>query len=341
MPDALSQPSSPTALWNDVAVSLSWTPYQEYGDLAILRDSDGSMTSLIRRVSDLLDDAGLWSSGFQLGDWLDPDAPASNLAAAKTHPHLVATAFLCKTTREMAATAELLGQEEDAADFSALAARVLAAFRREYITALGRLVNASATAYVLANAFGTLFDEQLRKAGDRLADIVAKRGYRISTGFAGTRLVAEALSSTDHSDTAHSLVLEEAGLSFLYSVTMGDHDMGALGLRSSGRYRKRQRHDIARPSRARRRRRLASSRGRRVAAPRTRLLPVRIAPQLKSPWTRRSARWLRMQPSGRRFRTCHNAISRSASGRVSAGSGRHVAERRASAHAWGIGRARE
>jgi alpha-L-rhamnosidase len=31
-PDVLSTPSSPTALWSDVAVSLPWLLYQEYGD---------------------------------------------------------------------------------------------------------------------------------------------------------------------------------------------------------------------------------------------------------------------------------------------------------------------
>ena len=32
VPDVLSTPSSPTALWSDVAVSLPWALYREYGD---------------------------------------------------------------------------------------------------------------------------------------------------------------------------------------------------------------------------------------------------------------------------------------------------------------------
>lgn len=221
VPDALSQPSTPTALWSDVAVSLPWTLYQEYGDLNILRDSYTSMASYTRQVAALLDGAGLWSSGFQFGDWLDPDAPANNPAAAKTDRHLVATAFKCKTTREMAATAQLLGNEEDAAEFSALATRVRDAFRHEFVSSSGRLVNESATAYALVITFGILEKDQLQKAGDRLAEIVAQRGYRISTGFAGTPLVTDALSSTGHLDTAYRLLLEEECPSFLYPVTMG------------------------------------------------------------------------------------------------------------------------
>ncbi len=221
VPDALAQPSTPTALWSDVAVGLPWTLYQEYGDLDILRESYPSMTALTRQITELLDDAGLWSEGFQFGDWLDPDAPANNPAAAKTDRHLVATAFMCKTTREMADTAKLLGHEEDAAEFERTADRVRSAFRREFVTASGRLVNESATAYALAITFGLLDDEQLAKAGDRLATIVKERGYRISTGFAGTPLVTDALSTTGHTDAAYALLLEEESPSFLYPVTMG------------------------------------------------------------------------------------------------------------------------
>jgi alpha-L-rhamnosidase len=221
VPDALSQPASPTALWSDVAVGLPWTLYQEYGDLNILRNSYASMTALTRQIAGLLDEKSLWSEGFQFGDWLDPDAPADNPAAAKTDRHLVATAFVCKTTKEMAATAKLLGLDEDAAEFAALATRVRDAFRHEYVTASGRLLNESATAYALAITFDLLDDKQLQKAGGRLADIVKERGYRISTGFAGTPLVTDALSSTGHIDTAYLMLMEKESPSFLYPVTMG------------------------------------------------------------------------------------------------------------------------
>ncbi|WP_105566754.1 glycoside hydrolase family 78 protein [Microbacterium halophytorum] len=221
VPDALSQPSSPTALWSDVAISLPWALYQEYGDLDVLRDAYASMTALTRQIAGLLDDAGLWSSGFQFGDWLDPDAPASNPAAAKTDAHLVASAFLCRTTREMADTSRLLGHDADATEFAALADRVRRAFRHEYVTGSGRLVTESATAYALAITFGLLEPDQREKAGARLASIVAKRGFRISTGFAGTPLVTDALSSTGHIDSAYRLLLEEECPSFLYPVTMG------------------------------------------------------------------------------------------------------------------------
>lgn len=221
VPDVLSTPSSPTALWSDVAVSLPWALYQEYGEKRVLQDAYESMTTFIRQVADLLDENGLWSTGFQYGDWLDPDAPDDNPAGGKTDRHLVASAYLCRTTREMADTARTLGHAEDAAEFDALAARVRNAFRDEFVTTNGRLVNETATAYALAIRFGILEPAQVQHAGDRLASIVAEAGFRISTGFAGTPLVTDALSSTGHLEEAYLLLMETKAPSFLYPVTMG------------------------------------------------------------------------------------------------------------------------
>ncbi|WP_106400458.1 glycoside hydrolase family 78 protein [Actinocorallia populi] len=221
VPDVQSTPSSPTALWSDVAVSLPWELYQEYGDTAILRGSYESMTAFVRQVEGLLDEDGLWSSGFQFGDWLDPDAPADNAAGGKTDRFLVASAYFVKTTREMALTSAILGIDQDEEHFRALHERVRNAFRREYVTDSGRVVNETATAYALAIMFGILEEPQRQKAGDRLAEIVKKEDYRISTGFAGTPLVTEALSSTGHLKEAYRLLMEKECPSFLYPVTMG------------------------------------------------------------------------------------------------------------------------
>lgn len=221
VPNTLANESSPTALWGDVAVSLPWTLYQEYGDLDILRESYDSMAAFTRQVEGLLDDDGLWSSGFQFGDWLDPDAPAANPAASKTDRHLVATAYLARTAREMTSSAQLLGKEEDAVHFGALAGRVRAAFRREYVTPSGRLTSESATAYALAIELDLLDADQRRKAGERLERLVREHSHKISTGFAGTPLVVHALSNTGHLATAYKLLLEKECPSFLYPVTMG------------------------------------------------------------------------------------------------------------------------
>ena len=221
VPDPFRRPAPPTALWGDVAVSLPWLLYQEYGDLDVLERQYPSMTRFIDSVEPLLDQRGLWEGGFQFGDWLDPDAPPKSPGQAKTRPGVVASAFLCKTTAELAAAAQLLGKADDAARYAALHDRVRTAFRREWVTEAGLLVNETATAYSLAICFGIVDGDQAARAGERLAALVADAGYRISTGFAGTPYVPHALSRTGQLETAYRLLLQTECPSFLYPVTMG------------------------------------------------------------------------------------------------------------------------
>jgi alpha-L-rhamnosidase len=221
VPDAMRTKVSPTALWTDVAVSLPWLLYWEYGDVEILRRQYASMTAFIDSVEPMLDSHGLWAKGFQFGDWLDPDAPPDNPAGGKTDAHLVATAYLCRTTAELARTADVLGHTGDAERYRRLHERVRDGFRHEWVSPAGLLVSETATAYALAICFDILDPAQKRRAGHRLAQVVAKDGYRISTGFAGTPLVMPALSETGQVETAYRLLLRTGCPSFLYPVTMG------------------------------------------------------------------------------------------------------------------------
>ncbi|WP_308197442.1 alpha-L-rhamnosidase C-terminal domain-containing protein [Rathayibacter sp. VKM Ac-2929] len=58
-------------------------------------------------------------------------------------------------------------------------------------------------------------------AGRRLAELVEASGFRISTGFAATPFLTEALSSTGHVRHAYRLLLQTECPSWLYPVTMG------------------------------------------------------------------------------------------------------------------------
>ncbi|MEV6301316.1 family 78 glycoside hydrolase catalytic domain [Actinoplanes sp. NPDC051861] len=221
VPDVQHTYRSPTALWSDAAVSVPWTLYQHYGEAEILRASYASMAAFTRSVETLLDDDGVWSSGYQFGDWLDPAAPMTDPRGGRTDPHLVATAYFVKVAQEMAAAAEVLGETGDAHHFGALAGRVRAAFRAEYLTPNGRMAGESVTAYALAIEFGLLEEHELATAGRRLAALVRRDGHRISTGFAGTPHVASALTRTGHTDDAYALVMQRDAPSFLHPVVQG------------------------------------------------------------------------------------------------------------------------
>lgn len=214
------EPLDSTAVWSDAAVWVPWSLWQAYGDVSVLEAQYDSMTSHVRRVAGILSPAGLWDTGFQFGDWLDPDAPPERAADAKADPHVVATACIFRSALIAADTAALLGRAEDAAEFRTLATHIRQAFNDAYVSG-GRITSDCTTVYTLAIVFGLLDAADNISAGDRLAELVTESGFRISTGFAGTPFIMDALSSTGHLSEAGRLLLQRECPSWLYPVTMG------------------------------------------------------------------------------------------------------------------------
>jgi len=210
-----------TAIWSDAAVWVPWALWRAYGNLQVLRDQFDSMIAHVRRVESLLSPTGLWDTGFQFGDWLDPTAPPDQPAASKADNGVVATACLYRDARILEEAAVLLERSQDARYFADLAKRTRTAFNEHYVRDDGTIRSDAQTVYALALVFGLLDEDTRQRAGKRLAELVAESGYRIQTGFAGTPYVLDALSATGHLDEAYRMLLERECPSWLYTVTMG------------------------------------------------------------------------------------------------------------------------
>ncbi|ROS28338.1 alpha-L-rhamnosidase [Rathayibacter sp. PhB127] len=218
---AMWTPIRPGAAWGDAAVLVPWTLYERFGDAGVLAAQYDSAKAWVELVERLAGPSRLWDEGFQLGDWLDPDAPPQDPADAKTDRYLVATAYFAQSARRLGQTARVLGREQDAERFLALAAEVRAAFVDRYVEPDGRMASDAQTAYALALEFELLPESLRAAAGARLAELVASAGNRISTGFVGTPIVSDALSGTGGIDRAYALLLERECPSWLYPVTQG------------------------------------------------------------------------------------------------------------------------
>ncbi|MFC7457549.1 family 78 glycoside hydrolase catalytic domain [Brachybacterium sp. GCM10030267] len=212
---------TPTAIWGDAAVWVPQALWNAYGDLDRLREHYPGMVLHLESVERALSPSGLWDTGFQFGDWLDPDAPPDAPADAKADKGVVATACLVRSARFAAETARLLGEDDDARRWQDLAESTLSAFTDAYVEADGRIRSDCATVYSLAIVFDLLDEPTRAAAGQRLAELVREAGYKVSTGFAGTPFVTWALSETGHVEDAYRLLLEEENPSWLYPVSMG------------------------------------------------------------------------------------------------------------------------
>jgi alpha-L-rhamnosidase len=104
----------------------------------------------------------------------------------------------------------------------ALAESVRQAFHDEYVSPHGRLASDSQTSYALALEFSLLPGEKQRaRAAERLVEVVRLKRHKIATGFLGTPLICDALTSAGAIDDAYHLLTQQECPSWLYPVTMG------------------------------------------------------------------------------------------------------------------------
>jgi alpha-L-rhamnosidase len=220
IPDVLNDGMA-AAAWGDAATVVPWVLWQRSQDVEVLRRQLPSMRAWVERM-DAASPEGLWAGGFQFGDWLDPTAPPHDPLRSKADKDVIATAHLVRSAQITAEAAALVGDVKTAVWARHIEERSLSAFRREYVTAGGRVLSDAPTVYALALVWDLLdAGEQRRRAAARLADLVRSSAFRIATGFVGTPLIADALADNGFADLAYRLLLQTECPSWLYSVTMG------------------------------------------------------------------------------------------------------------------------
>ncbi len=205
------------AAWADAGVIVPWVIYRRFGDVSVLEENYAAMCAWIRFQETTSRDGVRPPTVY--GDWLALDAVKPQYAPVPSD--FVGTAYFARTCSIMERVARVLDRTEDAQQFSLLRRKVTEAFRREFVTAGGRLVGECQTAYALALAFDLLPPPQRAGAVDRLVNLIDRHEGHLSTGFVGTPLLCPVLSRFGRHDVAMRLLLNETYPSWLYTVAQG------------------------------------------------------------------------------------------------------------------------
>ncbi|KAF3274723.1 hypothetical protein TWF970_007706 [Orbilia oligospora] len=234
-PNALRMPGShrPTALWQDVLVTLPWYLYQTYGDSSLLRELYSSMVDYHTKGIPKDSRTGLWAPTFQFGDWLDPTAPPERPDLPATHPMFVANTWLCNITKTLWKIAVVLQDQDGIREWEAATLNLTSKWQSKYIlpaaarlaTSFGAteppkiLIQDTQTAHSLALNFGLLPEDLIKPAINRLHHLAINNNYHLSTGFAGTPELLHAICASPSSP----LPLEEnlGSISLAYKVLLG------------------------------------------------------------------------------------------------------------------------
>lgn len=237
-----------SAGWGDAAVIIPWAVYQAYRDVQVLRRQYRSMKAWVDHLEKTarkvnwskklsprywLDTAYrtrqalIWDTGYHWGEWLEPGGGSvSSLASDMIRRLLfgepvVATAYFAHAARLLAKTADLLGEKEDAQNYTALAERVKAAYIDEFIGKDGQIQPDRQASYVRVLAFD-LAPEDLKPAiVENLARLVRAAGNHVGTGFLSTVFLCQVLAENGRLDVAYDLLTQKTIPSWLYAVTRG------------------------------------------------------------------------------------------------------------------------
>lgn len=207
--------------WSDAAVIVPWNLYQIYGDKKILEEQFDSMKGWVDFITAHTEENGLWQSGYQYGDWLGLDKEEGADRSGATDKYLAANAYYAASASIVSKAARVLGKEDAAEYYGQLRRTVEAAFRREYITAAGRLVSETQTACVLVLQFGLAGEEHRERILEALVKNIAAHKDHLTTGFMGTPYLCHVLSENGQHELAGRIFRQEDYPSWLYSVKMG------------------------------------------------------------------------------------------------------------------------
>ncbi|KAI1400618.1 bacterial alpha-L-rhamnosidase-domain-containing protein [Hypoxylon fuscum] len=215
-------PHIPEAIWDDVVVLTPHVLYQFSNDENILTRQFIGMQQWLG-IGVKRGDDGLWDQDhWQLGDWLDPKAPPNDPSNGPTDTILVADAYLVHTTEVFAEICKILGKTELADMYSFQTEDLRHKFQHKYITPAGKLMSNTQTGIALAIQFSLYRNAQeLSLAAHDLTKQVGTARFNIATGFAGTPVIAHALSKVCRTQLAYRMLLEKTCPSWLYPVTMG------------------------------------------------------------------------------------------------------------------------
>ena len=213
-----------SAYWGDAATVLPWTLYETYGDSQVLEEQYPSMKIWVDYIRRQCGENGLWQTGFQYGDWLGLDAERNDFVEERkgaTDDYFAANCCYLWSLKILSEAARILGRKEDEELYSSLREKVLAAFRKEYVTQTGRLVCETQTAMTLALHFGLVEDSFRPGIAERLEQNILAHKNHLTTGFIGTPYLCLALSDNGKQETAGKLLLQEDPPGWLYEVKMG------------------------------------------------------------------------------------------------------------------------
>lgn len=197
--------------WTSTIAIIPWNIYLFYGDTSLLGECYGN----IQRYVDHIDEqypSGLTTWG--LGDWVP--------VKSKSPVEFTSSAYYFADATILAKAARLFGKNGDYKKYSALAAKIKAAFNAKYFdSAAGLYGSGLQTELSVALYWGLVPDAFKTKVAANLAKRIEADGNQLDVGLLGTKAILNALSENGYPDIAYQLAAKEVFPSWGWWIANG------------------------------------------------------------------------------------------------------------------------
>ncbi|MBS1825008.1 MAG: family 78 glycoside hydrolase catalytic domain [Acidobacteria bacterium] len=199
--------------WMDAGIIVPHTMWKVYGDRRMIEQYWQAMTRFMEfRLAASPEFRGV-KHGNPWGDWL--------AIGSETPLELIDAAYFAYDAKLMEEMAAASNQEFESQRYRTLFRNIRDRFARDYVLPGGKMKVETQTAYALALHFDLIPANLRMQAGQHLADLVKASGYKMTTGFLGTKPLIPALTATGHNDLALRLVQSRQFPSWGYEVENG------------------------------------------------------------------------------------------------------------------------
>jgi alpha-L-rhamnosidase len=211
-------------------VTLAWTLYEQYGDLATLAAYYPAMKTFVDTNASAVP-GHIWPEDHGFGDWCPPYyGPGTNdgmgspgAGSCSSEVSVVNTALSYLQAVDVAKSATALGHSADADHYNALADSIKQAFTSHFLNAAGDTYgDGRQVTSILPLAFGMVPAADVAGVGAQLVDtIVHKNGGHLDTGIFGTRYLVDALAAIGRTDLAMTALDQTSYPGFGFEIAHG------------------------------------------------------------------------------------------------------------------------
>lgn len=190
--------------WHSAYVFVPWSLWIDTGDRSPIEEHIDGIARYVA-MEDARSPGGIADT--DLGDWVSPQTDPGGENAPEDK-RVAATAYLYGMERRTASMYRLLGNEDEARRFDAMADKVRTAFNANFLDrAAARYRGEGDSGYrqahnLLALSFGLVPDDLRARVAAGVADDAKSKGDHLDTGALATKVILPELTATGHADEA-------------------------------------------------------------------------------------------------------------------------------------------